>query len=153
MTTGVVSITMVCVKWINFTLFETNKNTYIGHISVLDWNEWPESNDELINPFIWTIELQPSRYALSYIPQRAGDIYVEVAFIVLDSENLDDNNADSIYYDFGDNMFPYYKSNSDIALIQQESVEDDGDEINTVKSICTRISPSFFNYAYHVNYV
>ena len=87
MTTSVASITIVCVKWINFTLFETNKNTYIGHISVLDWNEWPESNDELINPFIWTIELQPSRYALSYIPQGAGDIYVEVAFIALDSGN------------------------------------------------------------------
>ena len=28
-------------------------------------------------------------------------------------------------------MFPYYKGNSDIALIQQESVEDDNDEINT----------------------
>ena len=76
--------------------------------------------------------MQPSRYALSYIPQTAGrDIYVEVAFIALDSENLDDNNADSFYHDFGDNMFPYYKGNSDIALIQQESVEDDGDEINT----------------------
>ncbi len=72
--------------------------------------------------------MQPSIYALSYIPQRAGDIYIEVAFIALDFENLDDNNADSFYHDFGDNMFSYYKDNSDIALIQQES---DGDEINT----------------------
>ena len=30
-------------------------------------------------------------------------------------------------------MFSYYKGNSNIALIQQESVEDDGDEINTTK--------------------
>ena len=146
MTTAVESITMVCVKWINFTLFETNKNTYIGHISVLDWNEWPESNDELINPFIWTIELQPSRYALSYIPQGAGDIYVEVAFIALDSENLDDNNADSFYHDFGDNMFPYYKGNSDIALIQQESVEDDGDEINTVNNLSQYLPESVLRF-------
>jgi hypothetical protein len=50
-----------------------------------------------------------------------------VAFIALDSENLDDNNADAFYHDFGDNMFPYYKGNSDIALIQQESDEEEGD--------------------------
>ena len=118
---------MACVKWINFTLSETNKNTFIGHISVHDWNEWPDSNDELVNPFIWTIELKPSRYALSYIPQRDTDEYIEVAFIAWDSENLDDNNADSFYHDFGDNMFPYYKGNTDIALIQEESAEDDGE--------------------------
>ena len=89
---------------------------------------WPsESNDELINPYIWTIELKPSRYALTYIPHGDTDLYIEVAFIALDSENLDDNNADAFYHDFGDNMFPYYKGNSDIALIQQESDEKEGD--------------------------
>ena len=40
---------------------------------------------------------------------------------------MDDNNADSFYHDFGDNMFPYYKGNTDIALIQEESAEDDGE--------------------------
>ncbi len=71
--------------------------------------------------------MKPSRYALTFIPQRDTDVYIEVAFIALDSENLDDNNADAFYHDFGDNMFPYYKGNSDIALIQQESDEEEGD--------------------------
>ncbi len=90
--------------------------------------------------------MQPSRYTLSYIPQRAGDIYVEVAFIALDSKNLDDNNADSFYHDFGDNMFSYYKGNLDIALIQQESVEDNGDEIKTVNNLSQYVPESVLRF-------
>ena len=136
---------MACVKWINFTLFESNKNTFIGHISVKDWNEWPDSNDELINPFIWTTEFKPSRYAMCYLPQRNIDEFIEVGFIALDSENLDYNNADSFYHDFGDNMFPYYKGNSDIALIQQESNEDDGDE-NIIVNLSQYVPESVYRF-------
>ena len=79
--------------------------------------------------------MKPSRYALSYISQRDIDEYIEVAFMALDSEKLDDNNADSFYHDFGDNMFPYYKGNSDMALIQDESAEEDGDGNATISVI------------------
>ncbi len=49
--------------------------------------------------------------------------YIEVAFIALDSEIFDDNNADAFYY----------KGDSDITLMQHKSNEKEGEPTITSK--------------------
>ena len=84
--------------------------TFIGPIHKDNWEDWPEEEIADVNKFIWTTTLKPSRYALAYTA------YVEVVFIPLDSENLSESNTDSFYYDFGDNMLPYFLGNSNNRL-------------------------------------
>ena len=79
-------------------------------------------------PFISFNDLQPSRYALSFVPNdNRRSYWMEVAFIALDSEKLDDNPEDSFYCDFGDNMFPRYKENKATkSIYEDDSSDDDG---------------------------
>jgi hypothetical protein len=70
----------------------------------------------------------PSRFALGFIPPTRGAIYVDVAFIALDAENLCEENQDQYTHDFGDNKFPYYKGNTSIRLTDE--LVDDDNEIN-----------------------
>ena len=72
------------------------------------WNEW--SDHPILSRFIAFSDLQPSRYALSYVNQPNPRAYnIEVAFIALDSENLGELVNDCYHTDFGDNQFPYLK--------------------------------------------
>ena len=77
-------------------------------------------------PFISFNDLQPSRYAISYVPNANRRSYwMEVAFIALDSEKLGEKPDDSFYCDFGDNMFPRYKENKTTKSIYEDDSSDD----------------------------
>ena len=108
-TSGVVGPTMACVKWINFILDTRDRTTFIGRIRLTEWNTWPLQTSTSKNQFISTTTLQPSRYALAYTPTTNLSVYVDVAFIALDAENLGEISSDQFTTDFGDNKFPYYK--------------------------------------------
>lgn len=89
------------------------------------WMEW--SDHPSMSRFVAFSDLQPSRYALSYIKQPNPRAYnVEVAFIALDSENLGELVDDRYHTDFGDNQFPYYKGNSNNKTILKKYEEDSG---------------------------
>jgi len=78
-------------------------------------------------PFISFNDLQPSRYALSYIPNsNRRAFWMEVAFMALDSEKLGEHADDAFHYDFGDNMFPHFKENRKTKSVFEE--EDGSDE-------------------------
>jgi hypothetical protein len=59
-------------------------------------------------------------------------VYVDIAFIPLESENLAEANEDTFHHDFGDNRFPYFLGNSNIRLQenQQDLEADDNIGIN-----------------------
>ena len=128
-TSGVVGPTMACVKWINFILDTRDRTTFIGRIRLTEWNTWPLQTSTSKNQFISTTTLQPSRYALAYTPTTHLSVYVDVAFIALDAENLGEISSDQFTTDFGDNKFPYYKGRASYHL-QNEEEDDDDDEAN-----------------------
>ena len=89
------------------------------------WMEW--SDHPSVSRFVAFSDLQPSRYALSYIKEPNPRAYnVEAAFIALDAENLGDLVDDCYHTDFGDNQFPYYKGNSNSKTILKKYEEDSG---------------------------
>ena len=51
-------------------------------------------------------------------------LYVDVAFIALDAENLCEETEDQFTFDFGDKKFPYYKGNNSIRLTEELIDED-----------------------------
>ena len=62
-----------------------------------------------INPFISFQQLEPSRYALSFVPIKDTDVYVSMAFIALDGDNLGDGiQIDPLCMDYGDNILTNY---------------------------------------------
>ena len=66
------------------------------------------------------------RYALSFVPNdNRRSYWMEVAFIALDSEKLDENPEDSFYCDFGDNMFPRYKEKKATKSIYEDDSSSD----------------------------
>ena len=78
-------------------------------------------------PFISFNDLQPSRFALSYIPNpNRRAFWIEAAFLALDSEKLGEHVDDAFHYDFGDNMFPHFKENRKTKSVFEE--EDGSDE-------------------------
>ena len=127
----------VC-NWIPFRLDKHSGTTFLGDIEYSTWKNWEEGTQHPgnINPYIVTNQLRPSRYALAYQPPIPGrDIYVNVAFISLDSENLYEDRTD--YYDFGDNKFPYFKGNTNKRLTEiiEDEEEEITDEVNNVTTI------------------
>ena len=123
-TSSTCNVPMAYVQWIPFTLDTQNRTTSHGRISLTVWNEWPERSPITLNPFISTVSLSPSRFALAFIPPTAGTIFVDVAFIALDAENLCEESADQFTHDFGDNKFSFYKGNNSIRLTE-ELIDDD----------------------------
>ena len=65
-----------------------------------------------VNNFSWTTTLKPSRYALAFTEITTGMVFVELAFIPLDSEDLNESNHDSFYFDVSENKYPSYLGNS-----------------------------------------
>ena len=120
---------MAYVQWIPFVLDQINRTTFIGRISVAHWNKWPEITIKKLNPFIATTNLQPSRYAMAYDPPTDSSIFVDIAFIALDAENLCETNNDKFTTDFGDNKFPYFKGRAS-QHHQQHLEEDNEDDSN-----------------------
>ena len=86
-TRSTTNVPMAYVQWIPFILDVQNRTTSHGRIALTIWNQWPERNSITLNPFVSTISLTPSRFALAFIPPTAGTVYVDVAFIALDAEN------------------------------------------------------------------
>jgi hypothetical protein len=78
-------------------------------------------------PFISFDDIQPSRYALSYVPSNnVRDDSMKVAFIALDSEKLGEHVNDNYHHDFGDNMFPHFLGNRKTKdIFDEEDVEED----------------------------
>jgi hypothetical protein len=128
-TSGVQSVPLCAVQWIHFEILKDSINCVIGRIAMNSWHEiLPHPIPALRNiPFISLNDLQPSRYALSYVPNpNIRGYWVEAAFIALDSEKLGENVEDSFHYDFGDNMFPHFKENRKTKSVFEE--EDGSDE-------------------------
>ena len=87
-------------------------------------------------PFISFNDLQPSRYALSFVPNdNRRSYWMEVAFIALDSEKLGEKPEDSFHYDFGDNMFPRYKENKTTKSIYEDDSSDDDDNLEEQRGV------------------
>ena len=88
---------------------------------------WHELMDHPIlknKQFISLNDLQPSRYALSYIPNPNRRAYwMEVAFMALDSEKLGEHVDAAFHYDFGDNMFPHFKGNRKQSLCLKNKIK------------------------------
>jgi hypothetical protein len=88
-TSGTESQIMANVDWIpSFRLLKQNGFTFIGDIPYSTWNNCASNP---LNSFIATTHLRPSRYAMAYIPPTQLNVYVNVAFIALDNENLHEN--------------------------------------------------------------
>ena len=79
------------------------------------------------NSFRSLNDLQPSRFALSYVPNPNRRAYwMEVAFMALDSEKLGEHVNDAYHLDFGDNMFPHFKGNKKTKSVFEEQDDDSG---------------------------
>jgi hypothetical protein len=148
---------MAYVQWIPFIFDSQNRTTTHGRITLTHWNEWPERSPIALNPFVSTVSLSPSRFALAFIPPTHGTIYVDVAFIALDAENLCEETEDQFTFDFGDNKFPYYKGNNSIRLT--EELIDEDNPINHESDIQVQqcfilkeyIPPSVLRFLMHPN--
>ena len=95
-----------------------------------DWLNW--SDHKIAPSFISFDDLLPSRYALSFIEQTSPNAYnVDVAFIALDAKNLGELVTNSYHTDFGDNVLPYFKSNTNQQIdIDSDSGDSSEDEDN-----------------------
>jgi len=117
-TSAVKSVPICAVHWINFRVIHDKINCSIGRIPLHWWNNLSPHPTLKERDFISFSDLQPSRYALSYVPQSNERVdYIEAAFIALDSEKLGEHVNDAVHVDFGDNKFPYFlgnKKNKDV---------------------------------------
>jgi hypothetical protein len=110
------------VQWIKFQAEVIKRNCCIGYINMCDWLQF--GDHPKMSPFISFSDLQPSRFALSYIEETNHNAYkVQVAFIAIDSENLGELVNDKYHTDFGDNKFPYYRGNTNVRLHHKVSAE------------------------------
>jgi hypothetical protein len=140
-TSGVQSVPLCAVHWIDFTVVKDTINCVIGQIPMQSWNEIrPHPLAVLRNmPFISFNDLQPSRYALSYIPNlNQRSYWMEVAFLALDSEKLGEHVEDAYYLDFGDNMFPLYKANRKTKSVFEEEDGSDEEDLQEQENILRR---------------
>ena len=125
LTSAVQSVPMTKVKWIPLQTLHSYRSCEICLITVSNWNA--QNYDDMysenrLNPFISLQQLEPSRYALSYIPIQPRDIYVSASFIALDGDNLGDGiENDEFIMDFGDNILNNY-----LGVVGE--VEDEEDE-------------------------
>ena len=111
-TNGVLDIPICAVQWINFEVLKDYRNCTIGQIRLTNWREWKRHDKFNKESYISFNDLEPSRYALSFIPQpNQAAYFIEVAFVALDSEQLGEMVEDGYHHDFGDNKFPHYLGN------------------------------------------
>ena len=114
-TTAVQNVPMVKVKWIPYNSVHSYRASEIGLITVDNWQatEYENMNND-INPFISFQQLEPTRYALSFISIKETDVYVSMAFIALDGDNLGDGiQIDPFCMDYGDNILTHYLGSND----------------------------------------
>jgi len=136
-TSGVQSVPVCAVQWIHFNVLKDSINCSIGQIAMQSWHELIPHQILKNKPFISFLDLLPSRFALSYIPNHnRRSSWMEVAFIALDSEKLGEHVDDAYYLDFGDNIFPHFKGNRKTKSVFEE--EDDSDE--EIDDDCKKLS-------------
>ena len=135
-TSAIQNIPMAKIKWIPFQFIKSYRSSTVGRITKTTWtavtDDFSTTNISLngVSSFISCQQLEPSRYCISFIPPKNGDVYVTMAFIALDADNIGDGiQSDSFIHDFGDNQLGAYlntthKHNS---LIDHESEEEDND--------------------------
>ena len=111
-TNAILSVPFCAVQWINFIEEKDTMSCCIGRIPMQSWHVLSPHAQLKNKQFISFDDIQPLRYALSYVPtQNIRDASVAVAFIALDSEKLGEHVYDHYHHDFGDNMFPHYLGN------------------------------------------
>ena len=134
-TSGTQRQMMARVQWIpNFRLLKQSGHTFLGDIPLSTWNNLTPITTNCINSFIATIHLRPSRFALAFISPKDLTGNVNIAFIALDTENLQEDIQE--YYDFGDNKFPYFKGNTNKRLEEfSEDKDSDDEDIEYVTNI------------------
>ena len=116
-------------QWLHFEVVKDAINCCIGRIPQPWWNRI-DSHPALKNKtFVAFSDLQPSRYALSYLPNHNRNSYwMDVAFLALDSEKLGEHVDDAYHLDFGDNMFPHFKGNRKTkSVFEEQDGSDDED--------------------------
>ena len=74
---------------------------------------------------------------MAYDPPADSSIFVDIAFIALDAENLCETSNDKFTTDFGDNKFPYYKGRASQHHQQhlEEENEDDSNQETNVAAV------------------
>jgi hypothetical protein len=130
-TNAVQSIPICAVEWIQFNVVKDTINCVIGQIPMQSWHELMPHPILKNKPFISFNDLQPSRFALSYIPNpNRRSYWMEVAFMALDSEKLGEHVDAAFYNDFGDNIFPPFKGNRKTKSVfeEQDKSDDEGEE-------------------------
>jgi len=129
-TNAVQSVPICAVQWIHFNVVKDSINCVIGRVHMQSWYELMPHPTLKNQPFISFNDLQPSRFALSYVPNDNRQAYwMEVAFLALDSEKLGEHVEDAYHLDFGDNMFPHFKGNRKTKSVFEEEDESDVDDI------------------------
>jgi len=127
---GVNSVPICAVQWINFTIDKDTISCTIGRVPMQSWHVVSQHPTLKNKQFIYFDDIQPSRYALSYVPsENIRNDFMAVAFIVLDSEKLGEHVNDNFHHDFGDNMFPHYLGNRKTKDIFDEEDEDEDSTI------------------------
>ena len=86
---AVQSVPVCAVHWIHFNVVKDSMNCVIGEIPMQSWHELIPHPTLKSKTFISLNDLQPSRFALSYVtnPNRRA-YWMEVAFIALDSTSF-----------------------------------------------------------------
>ena len=87
-------------------------------------------------------ELSSSRYAISFVPIKAGDIYIDMAFIALDGDCLE--SSAGFCHDFGDEQIGQYLSNKKQTSSDSAAAEDSDD--NSSVSLNDYMSTSVLKY-------
>ena len=133
-TTGCTSLPICAVHWINFIIDKDSVNCSIGRIPQHWWHNVTPNTDKILNnkEFMCFDDFQPSRYALSFIPQpNKLASFINVAFIALDSDKLGEHSEDTVHHvDFGDNKFPQFLENKKTKHFINNSEETDEDDDN-----------------------
>jgi hypothetical protein len=128
-TSAVQSVPICAVNWIHFNVIKDSMNCVIGEIPMQSWHELIPHPTLKSKTFISLNDLQPSRFALSYVtnPNRRA-YWMEVAFMALDSEKLGEHVDDAYHLDFADNIFPHYKGNKKNKSVFEEQDDSDNEE-------------------------
>ena len=135
-TSAVLSVPICAVQWIHFILVKDSVSCSIGQVPMKSWHEVLPHPTMNIHPFISFNDLQPSRYALSYVPnENRRSYWMEVAFMALDSEKLGEHVDDDYHLDFGDNMFPHFKGNRKTKSVFEEQDGSDDEDLEDGDSI------------------
>ena len=114
-------------------MIEDSINCSIGRIKQHWWHNNADHEDKFLKDKVYVSfnDLQPSRYAMSYLSEPNKHAYfINMAFIALDAEKLGGHAEDREHVDFGDNKFTLYLGN------RRNQVYDEDDNDSDVEVDC-----------------